>query len=600
MRRRLSGFPLLLLLIGCQTQSEPVTTELPEAIRREIVSHIQSGAPEQAVQRISAVRREELLSPSELDLYFDDAVQEISKAFHTAVAERRYLDAIRHYRNLEVLGVAPDGGLTVNRLYGLAAESYYQEGNLPAAVATLLQAPELSELPPEAIEELANTSLALNNRQAAAVAAEVLGPQWRTDNPEIVRFPETTEPPVNMVDGTVTVWVNRGIRLEAGIGYADRVIGSGFFVDPRGYIITNHHVISSEVDPEYEGYSRLYVRLPSAPETRIPARVIGYDRIFDIALLKVEIDAPYVFSLTNIRALEPGSRIIAIGSPGGLENSISSGIISATSRRFLQLGDAMQVDVPINPGNSGGPLLDERGSLVGIVFAGIEQFEGVNFAIPSFWIHPFLSRLYDGGEVTHPWIGVAVQQVAGTAGEAAGLQVIYVAQDSPAEAIGIGVGDVITKIGEWDVEKIGSAQRVLLSYEAGSLIEVTWRRSDVGDATEATVTATVALDERPFSPVEEALERDLPERVYPVLFGMSVERAGLTMLGRQYSVSRVYPGLVADETGITPGDTFTDRGFEVDEEYRIAYLRILVRKRTEGFMETGIQLPAYIETDTFL
>ena len=79
-----------------------------------------------------------------------------------------------------------------------------------------------------------------------------------------------------MIKGTVTVWVDRGLRIENGVGYADRVIGSGFFIDPRGYFITNYHVIQSEVDPKYEGYSRLYIKLPGDSDTRVPAKVIGW------------------------------------------------------------------------------------------------------------------------------------------------------------------------------------------------------------------------------------------------------------------------------------------------------------------------------------
>ena len=82
--------------------------------------------------------------------------------------------------------------------------------------------------------------------------------------------------------------------------------------------------------------------------------------------------------------------------------------MSATGRRFLQVGEAMQVDVPVNPGNSGGPLLDEQGDLAGIVFAGIEQFEGVNFAIPWHWVERALPLLYAGGEAVHPWLGMAL------------------------------------------------------------------------------------------------------------------------------------------------------------------------------------------------
>jgi S1-C subfamily serine protease len=391
-----------------------------------------------------------------------------------------------------------------------------------------------------------------------------------------------------MAAGVATVWVNKGLRLEGGMGIPDRVIGSGFFIDPEGYLVTNYHVIASEVDPTYEGYSRLYVRMAEDPDQRIPARVVGFSPIFDIALLKVEVPVPYVFSFTNIRTLEPGARILAIGSPGGLETSITSGIISATGRRFLQMGEAMQVDVAINPGNSGGPLLDDSGRLVGVVFAGIEQFEGVNFAVPSFWVHPFLAELYKEGAVNHPWMGAAVEPVSD------GLEVTYVHLDGPAATAGLEPGDVIRSIGGWNVDEIEAAHSILLDSQPGSLVPMTWQRGEV--ETEG----LVALGVRPRRPLEQALTDDLESRLYPVLYGMAVESTGRSFFRDEFTVTDVYPGSLADETGITAGDSFTELSLEYDEELDIVFLRMFIAKRTDGFMRTSLQLPAFIERDNFI
>jgi S1-C subfamily serine protease len=405
---------------------------------------------------------------------------------------------------------------------------------------------------------------------------------------ELTEFLQSEPQPPEMISGTATVWVDRGIRVEEGVGRPDRVIGSGFFIDKRGYLVTNYHVIASEVDPEYEGYSRLFVRLPGSPENRVPARVIGYDRIFDIALLKIEVDPPYVFSFTNVRTLDPGARIFAIGSPGGLENSISSGIISATNRRFLQMGDALQVDVPINPGNSGGPLVNEDGQVIGIVFAGLEQFEGVNFAIPSFWIQHFLPELYDEGEIVHPWMGVAVHEGRD------GLEVTYVAPGSPAESAGLHVGDILTSIDGWEPEKIGDAQKIILDREPDGLMDVEWSRE--GEE----MSGYVALGERPWSPVEEALDVQEVDDLFPVLFGMRAEDISSLPWRSNYVVTRVYNGGVADETGLSEQDPFILRHFDVMEDRRIALVRIVVKKRKAGFVESGIQLGSYLEVDNFL
>ena len=105
---------------------------------------------------------------------------------------------------------------------------------------------------------------------------------------------------------------------------------------------------------------------------RVPAKIIGYDKILDLALLKVEIKSRHVFTSAGPINVALGTKVTAIGSPGGLSGSITSGIVFSTSRDCLQIGDALQIETPLNPGNSGGPILDENGQLIGIVFAGME------------------------------------------------------------------------------------------------------------------------------------------------------------------------------------------------------------------------------------
>ena len=195
------------------------------------------------------------------------------------------------------------------------------------------------------------------------------------------------------ISGTVTIWVDLGIHVSKGLGYANRAIGSGFFIDRSGYIVTNYHVIQSEVDPEYEGYSRLYIKLSSDPETRIPARVVGWDPLLDLALLKTEIDAPYVFPLGSSIELDVGEKIYAIGAPAGLDWTITSGIVSAKGRRLLTMGPVMQIDAAINAGNSGGPILDENGNVEAIAFAGVLEHQGLNFAIPIEYLKPPAARI---------------------------------------------------------------------------------------------------------------------------------------------------------------------------------------------------------------
>ena len=142
-------------------------------------------------------------------------------------------------------------------------------------------------------------------------------------------------------------------------------------------------------------------------------------------------DASLHFRRPGNQVPVPGDRIYAIGSPVGLEKTLSTGIVSAMGRRLLQVGDSMQVDVLVNPGNSGGPLLSANGDLVGIVFAGLQQFAGLNFAVPYAWVEKALPALYRGGQAIHPWLGMALAETD------KGLEVIYCVPDEPAARAGI-------------------------------------------------------------------------------------------------------------------------------------------------------------------
>jgi S1-C subfamily serine protease len=315
---------------------------------------------------------------------------------------------------------------------------------------------------------------------------------------------------------------------------------------------------------------------------------VGYDRIFDLALVKAELTPEYVFSSAADPELKVGNPILAIGSPAGLENTVTGGIVSATGRRFLQLGDTMQVDVPINYGNSGGPLLDAGGQLVGVVFAGIEQFEGVNFVIPFSWVNKVLPGLYRGGEARHPWLGMAVQETD------KGLEVLYTLPGGPGAAAGLEAGDLLLAMNAVEHRKLGPLQAALLELEPGTLVSLSWRHGS------ETLSGYLSLDERPFSPLEEALEKDRRERVLYPLFGMRLAKTGSFLWRDSYVVERVLAGSVADETGLSEGDPLTIQAWRVNQEERYALIQIFVKKRKSGFLESAVQLAAYLETDNFI
>jgi serine protease Do len=563
---------------------------LPEARVAEIGSLLDQGSFLQALQEISYLHRENAgqVPAADLDAFESRALESLTDAFSTSVREKKFADAVRLHRSAAAYG-RPElaAGWTERSLLREQAVTLDASGekllSLLARLRTVAEESTQAEL-----SEILSYARGIGNTDAAGMMVEEMRKRGFSVPAQLV-------PPVLKVDfqsilkGTVTIWVNRGIRMEKGVGYPDRIIGSGFFIDSRGYLLTNYHVVKSEVDPTYEGYSRLFIRLSSETGDKIPAKVVGYDTAFDLALIKAEISPEFVFSGFSAEMTAPGDRIFAIGSPAGLEKTITSGIVSATGRRFLQMGDAIQVDVPLNPGNSGGPLLNEKGEVIGIVFAGLEQFEGINFAIPYFWIQKVLPLLYAGGRAVHPWLGMALMETD------KGLEVIYTMPNEPADKGGIQVGDIIISVDGAQFSKLKDAQDSLLnSAGAPSLVKVSFSRG--GDICEG----IFCLSARPESPVETALKKDSIESVIYPLFGMKLERIGSSFWKTEYVVQRVGKGSVADESGISEKDPLTIQDWTVDAKKGIAILQVYIKKAKQGFLESVIQIGAYLETDSFI
>ncbi len=474
--------------------------------------------------------------------------------------------------------VSEPGGLPARDDIAVSlAESLLDANQELAGLSIYLSLVELSARPVAEREEWLAVAGALGDSFAAAAIARTLD----REEPGVALSVD------RLSEATVTVWVDRGIRIQDGRGVPDRVLGSGFYIDPDGYILTNYHVVESEVDPTYEGFSRAYIRPPDDPQSRIPARVIGYDRFLDLALLKVERPSDVVVPITAVPGLPSGEPVVAIGSPGGLERTVTSGIVSAAGRRFLPVGNSIQVDVPINPGNSGGPLLDANGRLVGIIFAGIEQFEGINFAIPSYWIRRMLPGLYAGGQAPSAWLGASVQETP------RGLEVIYVMPGGPASSAGIREGDIIVDIGDREVPEIVGAQDALLRHGPGTLHPVSFLRDN------RRLRTVIRAEQRPRLPIAEALPAAEAIDLLPPLFGIESERTS-SGLGQRYVVTRVIPGSIGDEVGISERDPFQLRDWFVDVDEGYALVEILVRRRTGGFLEAAIQLVSFLDINSFI
>jgi S1-C subfamily serine protease len=352
-------------------------------------------------------------------------------------------------------------------------------------------------------------------------------------------------------------------------------------------MITNYHVIASEVDPSYEGYSRMYIRMGDSSSVRIPAKVVGWDKAMDLALIKAEVKPDYVFSVADRIIPQVGDTVYAIGSPGGLEKTVTRGIVSALGRRFLQIGDVMQIDAMVNHGNSGGPVVDEEGRLVGIVFAGVEQFPGINFAVPAERLAAALPAMIRGGKAERPWLGLTIAETA------QGAEIIYVAPFTPAAEQQIPEGSRIVRFNGMEMSAsqgalIPAYQEVLFANKPGELVSL---EIDSG------VKYTLMTVTRPDLPLANAAKVDTKERLAAPLFGLILSPAIASgIFSSSYQVKKVVRGSIADEVGLSEQDPITIRGFRVVEKEGYALLDINVKKRRMGYLETSMHLPAILDS----
>lgn len=398
----------------------------------------------------------------------------------------------------------------------------------------------------------------------------------------------------------VTIWVDKGFRVDRGMGIPDRVIGSGFFIEKDGLILTNYHVIQSEVDPAYEGFSKLYIRPSDRPEDKIPATVLAWDRLFDLALLKTGIDAPQALAISGNDDLEVGTAVRALGSPGGLENTVTTGIVSARGRRLLELDAVMQVDSAINPGNSGGPLLGPDYSLAGVVFAGVEQFEGINFAIPTSLVRKVLAKLFWGGEIIHPWLGVQLHE------HNKSVLISYVFPGSPADRLGIEAGDRLLSINGNPGTSIAEAQRKLIDHFPGEIIELSWQEGSgrLYGPWGKTKSGTIALEKRAREPLKELANAGFHQKIMVPLFGFSIKSVSQNLLGMDFVVDEVIQNSLADESNISPGDALRLASFGTEEDraskISIAYVLLSMQKRKSGFADSAMQLATFLSGNNYL
>jgi len=262
-----------------------------------------------------------------------------------------------------------------------------------------------------------------------------------------------------------------------------RGLGSGFILSADGYVLTNAHVV--------DGADEVIVTLTDKRELK--AKIIGADKRSDVALVKIEATGLPFVRIGDISRLKVGEWVLAIGSPFGLDNSVTAGIVSAKSRDTGDLVPLIQTDVAINPGNSGGPLLNMRGEVVGInsqIYSRSGGYMGISFAIPIDEAIRVSDQLRAGGRVIRGRIGVAIDQVDAKVaesiglGKATGALVRSVESGGPAEKAGVEPGDIITKVDGKVIDKPGDLQRSIAGVKPGSKANLqVFRRGGYRDLT---------------------------------------------------------------------------------------------------------------------
>lgn len=257
-------------------------------------------------------------------------------------------------------------------------------------------------------------------------------------------------------------------------------LGSGVIVSPEGYILTNNHVV--------EGAQEIEVTLSDSRRTT--AKVIGTDPDTDLAVLRITLDRLPVIAMGNSDAVQVGDKVLAIGNPFGVGQTVTGGIISALGRNQLGINtfeNFIQTDAAINPGNSGGALVDVNGSLLGIntaIYSRSGGNMGIGFAIPVNTARQVLEGLVRDGQVTRGWIGVEPVELNSDLAETFGIKqtegviITGVLQNGPAFKAGLKPGDVLLAVGEKDVHNVSELLTMIAAQTPGTAVKMRIKRRD--------------------------------------------------------------------------------------------------------------------------
>lgn len=254
--------------------------------------------------------------------------------------------------------------------------------------------------------------------------------------------------------------------------FKSQSLGSGFIISADGYVLTNAHVVS-EAD-------EVIVKLSDKREFK--AKIVGFDRRTDVALLKIDANGLPKVNIGDPNQLKVGEWVAAIGSPFGLENTMTAGIVSAKGRALPQENFVpfIQTDVAINPGNSGGPLFNLKGEVVGInsqIYSRSGGSMGLSFSIPIDVAMDIANQLKAGGKISRGWLGIAIQEMSKELAESFGLKntagalIAGIEKSSPAEKAGLEPGDVIVKFDGKVIPSSNDLPRVVAATKPGKTVQ---------------------------------------------------------------------------------------------------------------------------------
>ncbi|HKS90197.1 MAG TPA: DegQ family serine endoprotease [Stellaceae bacterium] len=335
-------------------------------------------------------------------------------------------------------------------------------------------------------------------------------------------------------------------------------LGSGFIIDPSGYVVTNNHVIGNATK----------VTVILQDNTRHPAKIIGHDDKTDLALLKIDAKEKLPFvTWGNSDDAKVGDWVMAVGNPFGLGGTVTAGIVSALGRNINEgpYDDFIQIDAPINRGNSGGPTFNLSGEVIGIntaIYSPSGGSVGIGFAVPSNTAKHVVEQLKEHGHVTRGWLGVAVQNLTPTIAKSFGINaeqphgalVAAVTPDSPAAKAGLKQGDVITEAGGHPINTVHDLPRLVAAAPIGKKLDLKVLRAG------KTMTLTPTIAQMPEN-LEQMAQVPAAERETAAL-GLSLSAIS-PELRSKYSIPKDVTGVVvskvagdsaAAELGIRAGD----------------------------------------------